>query len=221
LFGDIDENHYRSEMVERLKSKRHGSGRRDSWSSDAELAGAAARGDPNAVRDIAERLFDRVRTSVMILAGNDRDADDLAQESLVEILRSTRTFRGRSSLETWADRITIRTSLTQLRRRNRGGVVLAECTEVADSDPKADPGKDLLHKRLSERLLYQLTRLPLKQRTAVMLRLVYDYGIAEIAGVTESSVFTVKGRLRLGLRRLRKAARHDPELQDWKRGHGG
>jgi RNA polymerase sigma-70 factor (ECF subfamily) len=100
-------------------------------------------------------------------------------------------------------------------------VVLAECTEVADSDPKADPGKDLLHKRLSERLLYQLTRLPLKQRTAVMLRLVYDYGIAEIAGVTESSVFTVKGRLRLGLRRLRKAARHDPELQDWKRGHGG
>jgi RNA polymerase sigma-70 factor (ECF subfamily) len=189
-----------------------------SWQSDQDLARGAAAGDRGAARTIAERLFERVRTSVTILAGEDRDADDLVQLSLLEILRSTRTFGGRSSLETWADRITIRTCMSQLRKRNRK-VLPFDRTEPRDQSPDADPNGCLVRKRLSERLVYQLSRLPIKQRTAVMLRLVYDYDIADIAETTGASSFAVKGRLRLGLRRLRKAARFDPELREWGRKH--
>ena len=43
------------------------------------------------------------------------DGNDAAQTALVEILQSARTFGGRSSLERWADRITLRITLRHAR----------------------------------------------------------------------------------------------------------
>ena len=91
----------------------------DKRSDDLALARAAGRGEAQACRELAERLLRRVRLTVTYLAAGDRDADDLMQVSLIEILRVAGTYRGESSLERWADRIAVRTALRALKQRRR------------------------------------------------------------------------------------------------------
>ena len=91
----------------------------DDNDGDLLLARAAAEGQAMARRRLAERMLPRVRNMVHYLVFEDPDADDLVQLSLVEILQSIRTFGGRSTLETWADRITVRTCMRALKRRQR------------------------------------------------------------------------------------------------------
>jgi len=45
------------------------------------------------------------------------DVEDFAQEALVKILNALSSFRGESRFTTWAQKIAVRTALTELRRR--------------------------------------------------------------------------------------------------------
>ncbi len=183
---------------------------------DVSLARAAGRGDPDACRELAERLFDRTRTTVAYLCAGDRDADDLAQQSLVAVLKSARTFRGDCSLERWADRITIRTTLRRLKQRRwREGIVGLEAEPQPDHP--VDPDRKLHRRLLRKRLAEVLGRLSEDRRTAVLLHWVHGYRVAEIAEITDTPVNTVRDRLRVGKKQLRKHLMKDPALADWAR----
>lgn len=183
---------------------------------DAKLARLAGQGDREAQRQLADRLVERVRTTVALLVPGDRDADDMVQVSLMGILKSAGSFRGESSLETWADRITVRTSLRLLRRRRRHEPAdLGEQATAMTDDVR--PDQTINRRRIGDHLTRHLHKLPIKQRTAVVLREVYEYSLDEIARMTATSVFTVKGRLRHGRKRLRQAMLRDPLLMEWAR----
>jgi RNA polymerase sigma-70 factor (ECF subfamily) len=55
---------------------------------------AVAASDPRAQTVVAERLTPRVRRLCRLLCRSAADADDAAQVSLIEILRSASTFPG-------------------------------------------------------------------------------------------------------------------------------
>ena len=152
---------------------------------------------------MAERLLDRVRTTVAYLASNHPDADDLVQRSLIEILRSAGTFRAESSLETWADRIASRTALRLLKQRARQAEVV---TLVADPEPEeffcgeTEAEKATLRRKLAA----LLSRLSPERRAAVVLHHVHGYTVEEIADITEAPANTVRDRLRVGKSLLKK-----------------
>ena len=52
------------------------------------------------------------------------DFEDYAQASMIEILQSVGSFRGDASLEKWAERITVRTTMRLLRRNRRADVAV-------------------------------------------------------------------------------------------------
>lgn len=56
----------------------------------------------------------------------DTPAEDFAQEALVKILDKLDTFRGESKLTTWAQKIAVRTALTELRRKRWENVSLQD-----------------------------------------------------------------------------------------------
>ena len=73
-----------------------------------QLVRAAVAGD----RDALDRLMGYLRDDVYRLAlrtlGHPADAEDAAQEALIQILTALATFRGEASVRTWAFRIAIR-----------------------------------------------------------------------------------------------------------------
>ena len=160
---------------------------------------------------MAERLLDRVRTTVTYLAPRHPDADDLVQRSLIEILRSAGTFRGESSLETWADRIAARTSMRLIRQRARHAEVV---TLVADPQPRGFLcGEGEAEKAsLRRRLTVLLSRLSSERRSAVVLHYVHGYTVEEISEITETPANTVRDRLRVGKSLLRQYILKDSGL---------
>jgi RNA polymerase sigma-70 factor (ECF subfamily) len=186
--------------------------------SDIALARAPEAGDLRLRRELVDRLLDRVRTTVRYLVAHDRDADDLVQLSLMEILRSVDSFRGESRIEAWADRITIRTSMRALRRRRlleRRVVLDDEGSAVEAVADEVGQEQALVRLRMRRRLADLLQRLSPERRVVVLLRWVHGYSVKEIAALTGAPVNTVRDRLQVGKRQLRKLILTDPLLCEW------
>jgi RNA polymerase sigma-70 factor (ECF subfamily) len=186
----------------------------DRYAADLSLAQEAAGGDRGATRQVLERLLDRVRTNVRYLVPGDRDQDDWVQLALLEILRSLGSFQGKSTLESWSDRIAVRTTMREVKTRRRHEKVVAL---DPDARPRSKEASSARETRLMMRhqLALKLACLPENQRAVVVLRLVHGYSIAEIAEIVSAPPNTVRDRLRVGRKRLKKKITNDPMLKDW------
>jgi len=181
--------------------------------SDAELTRAAAAGDPTAKRALVERLMNRVRATTRYLAGGHADAEDYAQLSFVEILQSAGSFRGDSSLESWADRIVVRTTMRYVKQlRWRSQYLTYDSEQQGTDHSSAEEGVE--RTRAMQRMSELFSDLKPKQRAVVTMRLVLGYSIAEIAEATGANPNTVRYRLNTGRKKLRRRIRHDPQLSE-------
>jgi RNA polymerase sigma-70 factor (ECF subfamily) len=159
-------------------------------------------GDRRAASALLAELLPRTRNLVRFLLRADADVDDLTQNALIEVLRSMGSFRGESSLTTWADRITVRTVLRQVGRQKR------EREQHSRSEPELASlhavfgGADDYAAR--RQLALVLDGLPDAQREALVLHHVVGMSVPELAEELGLSFDTVKSRLRLGMERLRK-----------------
>jgi RNA polymerase sigma-70 factor (ECF subfamily) len=183
------------------------------FASEVELTSAAASGDRAARQELVERLLDGTRRKIGYLVAGDRDADDMTQLALVEVLESAGTFRGDCSLRFWADRITTRTAMRELRRRKRGAELARSAGWTPVPERSGDEVADLV--RVRARLATLLDKLTPERRVALILHHAEGYGIAEVAEITGAPINTVRDRLRVARRQLRKRLQHDPELRNW------
>ena len=190
------------------------SGKRANAQADRELAAAAAAGDPDARRRLAERLMDRVRATAAYLAAGHPDAEDYAQLALVEILESAGSFRGASALESWADRIAVRTVMRYVKQRRWRAQHLSFDSEQ-EAVSAADTEREVGRRRLARRLAELFAKLKPKQREVVTMRVVLGYSLREIAEATGANVNTVRYRLDTGRNKLRRQLRRDPALREW------
>jgi len=197
-----------------LGSAINGTGAPERRRDDQRLAQQAGAGDRSALRRVADRLLDRVRTTVRYVSADDRDQDDWVQLAMIEILRYIGSYHGGGSLESWADRITIRTALRHLKQRRK-----RERTLVVDSDARQRLPDNLgeMEQRLVLRrhLARHFDKLSPERRVAVTLRLVHGYAVDEIAELTGAPRNTVRDRLAQGRKQLRQKISNDPVLRDW------
>lgn len=181
------------------------------YQKDLELMNLAAAGDPQAQKTVALRLARRVRRLSKMMLLDETLADDASQTALIEILQSARTFRGQSSLERWADRITARTVLRQKRderRRDRLVEPLAD-TDSLTGDIDAPSSMTEATPRPIEEYLASLSE---PQREVLLLKHSLDYTTEEIAELTGTALGTVKDRLVAARRQLRKLIQRDLAL---------
>lgn len=182
--------------------------REDAFSSDQKLMQAVADGDAAARCVLAKRLVNRTRKIARALLGGGADADDAAQQALVEILAAARTYRAEAPLEAWSKRITIRVCLKAARARGpQGGFA-----DVGIDALPSDFGAVALHEHLPRPVQAYLDLLPDSQREALVLRYSLELGLAEIAERTGASMATVRYRLWTGLKKMRGWIRRDVKL---------
>lgn len=191
------------------------------------LATEARGGDAFAIR----RLLDAVASPMLgvvraVLGSDDRDAEDVLQESLVGVVQALESFRGDSSFLHFARSIALRRSLDQRRKRARRGPEIplhAEPTQDDnDSHPRGlegdlcsddqSPAASALAARRRDAFRNLLAELRPEQAEAFAQRVLFGYSMQEIATQTGAPLDTVKSRLRLAKAALRARIQDDPTL---------
>lgn len=138
--------------------------------------------------EFVEAQFSRLWRLGRILSGNDHDAWDLTQETLVRVgLRWSRMSMS-GNPAAYARVALTRIHLARTRRRSRELSVPFESDEVAVSD--AFHGVEL-----ADQIEGILTSLPPRQRVALALYYLEDLSVAEIAAALRCSEGTVKSQL--------------------------
>lgn len=85
---------------------------------EQELARRCSQGDRLAEDELYKRYAARVYTLCRRYLGDDEEAKDLMQESLIQALEKIQTFNGsKGSLYGWISRIAINKALNQIKRR--------------------------------------------------------------------------------------------------------
>lgn len=166
-----------------------------------------AAADRSAQRALDGRLRARSLRIARSLLRNEADATDASQNSMLEIFRSAKNYRGESSLERWADRIVVRTTMRALaERRSR----LTAVDAAISPDELAAPIPDT-----ASSVADFLEQLPHAMRTALVLKYGLEYSVEEIATATGVSVNTVKDRLLRAKQAMRRMVRRDQVVGDW------
>ena len=175
---------------------------------ETELLLKAARGDEVAFL----LLYERHRTPVFRFAcrmlGSATQAEDVTQECFLQVLRRPEAFRAeRASLRTYLCAIARHLALKQLRRRGQETVVddpPEEASRGTLGTPGADPLSTVIEEEASLAVRTAVEALPPLQREAVVLFEYQEMSLADIAGVCEVDVGTVKSRLHRARERLRR-----------------
>src|SRR5436309_2057286 len=138
------------------------------------------------------------------LTGNEDDARDLVQETLLRVRTGLRTYRP-GSMEGWLSRIATNVFLDDMRRRRRRPVDLLpdDPDRVVPAAVAADDA--LAAETLSADVQAAITRLPADFRVAVVLSDVVGMSYAEISEALDIPLGTVRSRIHRGRTLLRTA----------------
>lgn len=152
----------------------------------------ARAGDREALARLLEPELDRIYAVCRRMVRSRADAEDLAQEALVRIIRGLPSFDGRSSLSTWMIRVAINTCLSWGRSRSRRSEIPLAIPPEAEPDR---PAGVQTGSEDSARIDRALDRLSPEHRAILVLRDVRELDYEQIGAALDLPVGTVKSRL--------------------------
>jgi RNA polymerase sigma-70 factor, ECF subfamily len=170
------------------------------------LIAEAQDGSVRAFELLMSSYLPQVRRFARAFARSDADADDLAQEALVKVYKSLRSFRFQSAFKTWLYTLVRNVFLDAARsragrERSQEAPLPEDHAQIPSGAPSADEGIAQAEQR--KRLWRALRALPPEFRTAVVLFDVEGHSYEEVSAIEGVPVGTVKSRLSRGRGLLR------------------
>jgi RNA polymerase sigma-70 factor, ECF subfamily len=159
--------------------------------------------------DVLAALLPKVRRWLHRILGPTQALDDVTQDALIEIARALASFRGDSSVETFAYKITIRVAGRALKRRTLNEVSLELVPGLED---RLDPHSRLAHREMVRALYRALDELSTKRRLVFVLCELEGMSPAEAAGLLGEGAATVRSRLRRARDEVFERLRGDAKL---------
>lgn len=170
---------------------------------DDELLAAVARGDHPALLALYDRHGRVAYGLAYRILGDAGAAEEAVQDAFVRVWRRASSFDpARGVGRAWLLTIVHHCAIDLVRRRSGAPPVVAGLDEVAERQAVPDAWSDLSSKLESERVRGAVATLPGEQRRAIEMAFFDGLTHREIAERDGLPLGTVKGRLRLGLRRL-------------------
>jgi RNA polymerase sigma-70 factor (ECF subfamily) len=169
---------------------------------EADLVAACLAGHPGAFDLIVERHRRTVYQLCYRFVGNHEDASDLSQDVFLRAFRGLRNFKGQSSVGTWLYRIGVNVCLNRVTAKTPVNEPIEKRQHV--DDVSESPSDRMLRGERATQVRAAITRLPRKQRAALILRMYHDMSHQEIAETLGSSVGAVKANVFHALQNLKK-----------------
>ncbi|MDD5155689.1 MAG: sigma-70 family RNA polymerase sigma factor [Candidatus Omnitrophica bacterium] len=153
-----------------------------------------------------EKIFEKYKNNIYRLAlsilRNEKDAEDVLQNTLIKIMRNLGAFRKESKISTWIYKIAYNEALMYLRKRYRQ-------TRLSDylKRPQVKsssglfvnwaklPDQELLDEEFKERMENAINNMPIKYRMPALLHHVERLPLKESAHVLGLKVNSLKTRL--------------------------
>ncbi len=133
------------------------------------------------------------------MTGSVIDGEDVLQETFIKAIEAFPHTGPLANAEGWLFRIAHNTALDFLRRRTRRQAVQ---TAEEDLEAIADPDSAIERRQAAAASLRVLMRLPVSQRSSVILMDVLGHSLEEISDVLDATVPAVKASLHRGRQRL-------------------
>ena len=128
------------------------------------------------------------------MVGSVIDGEDVLQNALARATEAFATAPPLENPEGWVFRIAHNATLDFLRRRTRERGLLAS----EETDAMIDPGPSVEARLALEASLRTFLRLPVSQRSSVLLMDVLGHSLEEIAAITGATVPAIKAALHRG-----------------------
>src|SRR5919112_1245172 len=172
--------------------------------ADKDLISQIGQGDAQAFATLYDRHIRVAYSLAYRLIGEKQAAEDLLQEAFLKLWRGAASYRAeRGSVRTWLLSIVHNRGIDQLRslssRRRTQEKVEASAPRVQPSEAFAESWRNAQRDQVRE----ALKSLPAEQLKVLELAYFSGYTHVEIAELLELPLGTVKGRMRLGLQKVR------------------
>jgi RNA polymerase sigma-70 factor (ECF subfamily) len=177
--------------------------------ADEDLMQLVQRGDPRAFELVYDRHSGAAFSLAYRMVGRGNVAEDVVQEAFLSIWRSgARYERARGSVRTWVLGIVHHRAIDQLRRSSVHAKRRASdegLEERLESGERTDV--EVARRDEAQAIRTAMESLPPEQSHVIELAYFGGFTHTEIADILETPVGTVKGRMRLGLEKLRHSLR--------------
>jgi RNA polymerase sigma-70 factor (ECF subfamily) len=172
--------------------------------ADEDLISLVGRGDAEAFAVLYDRHSRPAYSLAYRMMGERQAAEDLAQDGFLKVWRSATSYRAdRGSVRTWILSIVHNGGIDQLRslasRRRTQEQIEASAPKSQPSEAFAESWRNSQREQVRE----ALSTLPPEQLKILELAYFSGYTHVEIAELLGLPLGTVKGRMRLGLKKIR------------------
>ena len=182
---------------------------------EQQLVKQAQAGDFDAFLTLVEAHKGKIYTLARKMTGNELDAEDVVQDTLMKAIDKIDQFRGESAFGTWLYSIALNQTRAVLSKDKRTDLRPVEDYLPAHAHNKdgshagpapfdwKDPHELLEQNELREAIDAAIAELPVQYREAFVLRYVEELSIKEVAKLIGESVAATKSRVlraRLALR---------------------
>lgn len=181
---------------------------RDREQSDAQLMVRARAADADAFATLYDRYAGRAFRIARAVCRDSGRAEEVVQEAFLAIWRNRDAYRPEAgNFQSWSMRIVKNRAIDS--SRALAARPKTHSDDGLDHQPLADSGSDSPHEAAQARserdqLLASLRKLPEAQAEVIVLAFYGELSHSEIAHELSIPSGTVKGRMRLGLEKLRR-----------------
>lgn len=162
---------------------------------DRSLADRARNGDLDAFEELMHARIDAIYRLSYAIVGDEADARDATQEAFIAAWRRIRGLRDADRFDAWLQRIAVNTARMTLRARGRRRVREIPSGDIAAMAAASDHAVAAPERADADVLGSALDRLPLDQRTILVLHHLEGRELADLAEILGIPLGTVKSRL--------------------------
>jgi RNA polymerase sigma-70 factor (ECF subfamily) len=167
--------------------------------TDSELAKSAGEGDRDAFQRLLERHYDMIHRVALRFTGSTTDAEDIAQDVCVALVRKLAAFRGDALFSTWLYRVVINACRDFVRRRASSKALVENYVAYRELDEADHADTAARLDWLEEAYL----RLPADLRETVLLVVAEDMTHAQAAAVLDCAEGTIAWRMSVARKQLK------------------
>lgn len=167
--------------------------------AEKELIRRLKKGNQEAYIELLDLYGDKLIKTCFLVLKDEKEAEDVAQETFIKLFSQIHLFKGKSSLYTWIYRIGL--NLCKDKMRSKKEFILYE-----DTVESGEGVEDIVIDKIDNKIIYkELEKLPHIYKEVLILFYFEDQSIKGISEILEEKEGTIKSRLSRGRIILRDA----------------
>ena len=165
--------------------------------------------DNSAVIEFYNEFYKEVYYVCYKITENEKDAEDIAQETLIKALDKLDSLKNPEGVSAWLKTIANNLSINYLRKNRKFDIVdnkndLGEEIFEENRIAKKTPEDIVADKEVTDILTNMINKLPREQRITIFLFYYEELSVKEIAEIMDCSEATVRSRINYARKALRK-----------------